>query len=349
MFQPLRTQNLGYWLIALMLVVAGALNLATPLLTVLFSYFVLRKLRFGRKKWLPTLIFIVVVLGFLYLFGYFIKQAVVALPEIAEDSIPKISAFAQEHGVHLPFEDFNEKSAEDLKVQGINWLKTQLRSIGNFARIASKEFAFLLIGVVVAISIFFNPAIDLKRENYPVRNNLYSFACDEVLTRFRSFYGSFSRVMGAQIVISLINTTFTAIYVLIVGLPYAALVVVLTFICGMLPIIGNLISNSTIVALSIMVSPKMAVASLIFLIVLHKLEYFLNSKIIGERINNPVWLTLLGLLLGERLMGIPGMILAPVVLDFIKNEASTIAIPSYAPRRRDQAVDRLEQEPVADT
>jgi predicted PurR-regulated permease PerM len=50
-------------------------------------------------------------------------------------------------------------------------------------------------------------------------------------------------------------------------------------------------------------------------------------------------LTLLGLLLGERLMGIPGMILAPVVLDFIKNEASTIVIPSYAPGGRGQAGD----------
>jgi predicted PurR-regulated permease PerM len=354
MFQPLKTRNLGYWLILLMLVVAGVLNLGTPLLTVLFSYFVLRKLRFTQSKWIPATIFILLVLGFLYLIGYFGKQAVVALPRIAEDSIPKMIRFAEEKKLPLPFEDVNEfkgdegkpeenRSDEDrgkeLRTRGINWLttslRTELRSVANFARIASKEFAFLFIGFVVAISLFFNPALDLKRGAYPVRNNLYSFACDEVLKRFRSFYESFARVMGAQLIISMINTGFTAVYVLIVGLPYAALVIVLTFFCGMLPIIGNLVSNSVIVALSIMISPKMAIASLIFLIVLHKTEYFLNSKIIGERINNPVWLTLLGLLLGERLMGIPGMVLAPVVLDFIKNEASTIPIPSYAPKRLD--------------
>jgi predicted PurR-regulated permease PerM len=66
------------------------------------------------------------------------------------------------------------------------------------------------------------------------------------------------------------------------------------------------------------------VAALVFLIVLHKLEYFLNSKIIGDRIKNPVWLTLLALIVGERLMGIPGMILAPVILNYIKVEASKI-------------------------
>ena len=68
----------------------------------------------------------------------------------------------------------------------------------------------------------------------------------------------------------------------------------------------------------------MALIALGFLIVIHKLEYFLNSKIIGDRIKNPVWLTLLGLILGERLMGIPGMILAPVVLHYLKAEMTRI-------------------------
>ena len=48
----------------------------------------------------------------------------------------------------------------------------------------------------------------------------------------------------------------------------------------------------------------LTVSSLVFLVVLHKLEYFLNSKVIGDRIKNPMWLTLLGLIIGETLMGI---------------------------------------------
>jgi predicted PurR-regulated permease PerM len=35
-------------------------------------------------------------------------------------------------------------------------------------------------------------------------------------------------------------------------------------------------------------------------------------------------LTLLALILGERLMGIPGMILAPVILHYIKVETSKL-------------------------
>jgi len=57
-----------------------------------------------------------------------------------------------------------------------------------------------------------------------------------------------------------------------------------------------------IVGIGFTVSPKMALAALIFLVAVHKLEYFLNSKIIGHRIRNPLWLTLLALVLGEKLM-----------------------------------------------
>src|SRR4029453_78444 len=111
-----------------------------------------------------------------------------------------------------------------------------------------------------------------------------------------------------------------------------AFVIGLTFLCGLLPIVGNLISNSIIVGIALTISPRVAIAALLFLVALHKLEYFLNSKIIGDRIKNPVWLTLLALIIGERFMGIPGMILAPVVLNYIKVEASkwpgAAALPS---------------------
>jgi predicted PurR-regulated permease PerM len=261
--------------------------------------------------------------------GYFFKQAVDALPQIIEDSYPKIVEIAREYGWDLPLE-----SMQELKVTTTGFMRDQLGYLGNFVKFATKEFAFLLIGMVVAASLFYNSQMDLDRGKYALRENLYSFACDEIGERFRSFYASFERVMGAQIIISTLNTGFTAIYLMTIGLPYTALVICVTFLAGLLPIIGNLISNSIIVLLSLRISPEMAAASLAFLVILHKLEYFLNSKIIGDRIKNPVWLTLLGLILGERLMGIPGMIIAPVLLNFIKVEASTIPVPGKEERER---------------
>jgi predicted PurR-regulated permease PerM len=132
--------------------------------------------------------------------------------------------------------------------------------------------------------------------------------------------------------ISLVNTVLTAIFVLVIRLPNAPLIIPITFLCGLLPIVGNLVSNTIIVCLAFTVSLKMALVALVFLIAIHKLEYFLNSKIIGDRIRNPIWLTLLALIVGERLMGIPGMVLAPVVLNYLRLELSKIeATPRQTP------------------
>ena len=136
--------------------------------------------------------------------------------------------------------------------------------------------------------------------------------------------------MGAQIIISSINTVLTAIFVLIIGLPHAAVVIGVTFLCGLLPIIGNLISNTIIVFLSATISLKFALVALIFLIAIHKLEYFLNSKIVGGWTRNPVWLTLIGLIIGQAVMGIPGMVLAPVVLNYLRVELSKIELKPTA-------------------
>jgi hypothetical protein len=122
-------------------------------------------------------------------------------------------------------------------------------------------------------------------------------------------------VIGAQIVISTIQHGADAPFFLIWNdYPYVTVIIVLTFLCGLLPIIGNILSNTLIVGVGFRDLSPMALIALIFLVLIHKLEYFLNSKIVGDRIKNPMWLTLIGLVLGEKLMGIPGMILAPVVL-----------------------------------
>src|SRR5688572_3297612 len=183
-FKPLQIRYLGYWLVFLMLVMAGWLELATPLLAVLFSFFTLTKLRMGRNKVVPAIIFIALVLGISYLFGYFIKQAVDALPNVLEESFPKVVSYAKSHGW---IEEDSVQTLHDLKSAGLDWLKAQLGYLGNFAKIATKEFAFLIIGIVVAISLFFNSQIDLDRGKHPLRNILYSFASDEILTGFRAF------------------------------------------------------------------------------------------------------------------------------------------------------------------
>jgi predicted PurR-regulated permease PerM len=320
-----RAARFSYLFIVGIIVLAGATHLATPLVTVLFAYFGLRKFNFVKRKWLAVLFFLLVVAGTLYGFGYLIRQAFIALPKIAAESIPPMIVYAQNHGIDLPFSD-----VESLKASIADMIKDEFLFVGNFARTATAQVVFILIGIVVAVSLFLNPKME-KYSDKPKGSNLFTAVTDEIRIRFQLFYQSFEIVMGAQIVISLINTFLTAVFVLAVSLKHGTVVIGLTFLCGLLPIVGNLISNSIIVGIAFTISPRVAIAALVFLVALHKFEYFLNSKIIGDRIKNPVWLTLLALIIGERFMGIPGMILAPVMLNYIKVEASRLPAPDGVP------------------
>jgi predicted PurR-regulated permease PerM len=323
--------RVSYGVLAFTIILAGFLHLGAPLLVVLFSYFALRQLYYlTKRKWLALVLFLVVVTGIAAAAVHFTRAAIVALPDVAETSIPSASAWAQRRQIELPFTDF-----ESLRTVVIDALKEEahyLQDVAQFARRTGAALVFSILGIVAAVSLFLKTGLDPYRGTHAVKNNLYSISCDEVSTRFRDFYRSFATVMGAQITISLINTVLTAIFVVVVRLPHAPLIIAITFLCGLVPIIGNLVSNTIIVFVALTISLKLAIGALVFLVLIHKLEYFLNSKIIGNRIRNPVWLTLIALIIGERLMGIPGLILAPVVLNYLRVEMLKVEVPT-APER----------------
>ncbi len=309
--------RISYGIMVAMLVLIGWLHLSTLVLTTLFGFFALHFFSFGKSKTLGVVLYIIAVVAVGYGLFYFSRAAYKQFPEIAEKTIPAVVAFAEKKNVDLPFTDY-----ASLKTLAITEAKEQVANYGRYVRAAAFQIALLFVGLVVAASMFLSAQWGTEEDIRSVPDSLYATVVSELSQRVRSFYRSFSRVIGAQIVISFINTGMTAIFLVWNGFAYTTVLLALTFLCGLLPIIGNLISNTLIVGVAFTISPRMALISLIYLVVIHKLEYFLNSKIVGDRIKNPMWLTLLGIVIGEKLMGIPGMILAPVVLHYIKVEAS---------------------------
>jgi predicted PurR-regulated permease PerM len=324
--------RISYVIMAVLLVLIGWLHLATLVLTTLFGYFALQRFSFGRSKPLGISLYVIAVAAIGFGLFYFSQRAYKALPDIAEKTIPAVVGFAEKNGIELPFTDY-----ASARTVALSEVKERVANVGRYARAAFFEFAMLIVGLVVAASMFLNAKWHMEGDPDAVKDSLYALVSRELAIRCRTFYRSFATVIGAQIVISAINTGLTSLFLLYNGYQHAPVIIVLTFFCGLLPIIGNIISNTLIVGVGFTISPNMALIALIFLVAIHKLEYFLNSKIIGDRIKNPMWLTLLGLVLGEKLMGIPGMILAPVVLHYIKVEASRNKVSELAREEPDAA------------
>ena len=141
---------------------------------------------------------------------------------------------------------------------------------------------------------------------------------------FDELLRSFTDVFFAQIRIAAINTALTSVYLLVVlplmgrPLPMTDSLVLLTFLAGLIPVVGNLVSNSFIVVLSLGDSMGITLLSLAWLIGIHKLEYFLNAHIIGHKIKAAAWELLIAMLVMEAAFGLAGLVSAPVIYAQIK-------------------------------
>ena len=93
-----------------------------------------------------------------------------------------------------------------------------------------------------------------------------------------------------------------------------------TFVVGLVPIVGNLITNTIIVVISLNHSVRVAICSLIFLVVIHKLEYFVNARLVAGQIKARAWELLIAMLMMESLFGIPGLVVAPIIYAYVKGE-----------------------------
>lgn len=144
--------------------------------------------------------------------------------------------------------------------------------------------------------------------------------------RVRRFGETFRQIVVAQFWIALFNTCLTAIFVLAIlplsghRLPYSMALLLLTFVAGLVPIVGNLICNAVLTLVGLSVSPGVAVACLVFLILIHKAEYFINAKVIGHRTHMGVWELLSVMFVMEALFGPPGLVAAPLFYAYFKKE-----------------------------
>jgi len=207
------------------------------------------------------------------------------------------------------------ENAKELREYILTAVKENARAITKTSGLLTRGFFQIIVGMAVAVLRFLSP------EPVPAgRADLHAELLHEARHRAELFMASFERVMGAQIVIAAINAAVTAAFLFSVNMPFRTFLVLTTFICGMIPIAGNLISNVLIVAAALTRSNHLAVMALVFLVAIHKGEYFLNSRIVGARIQLPMWATLLALLVGEAVLGVPGVILAPTILYYTREE-----------------------------
>ena len=214
-------------------------------------------------------------------------------------------------------------SAEDFRFTATQLARTHSEQL----QVAGKEtvhvFGRILVGLALGALVALTHARPTGKEG-PLRRDLSA--------RCARFTQAFHDIVFAQARISALNTIFTAIFLLIVlplagvHLPLTKTLIAITFVVGLLPVIGNLISNTLIVIVALSVSLWVALGALIFLILIHKLEYFLNANIVGNRIHARAWEILLAMLVMEAAFGLPGIVAAPIYYAYLKSELTAVKL-----------------------
>ena len=233
------------------------------------------------------------------------QQQLMPLVEKARQQLPAMVVD------HLP------DSVDDLRVGAVELARKHAAGLQLAGKGAVRVFVHIIIGLVLGAII----ALSRARPAHQVGPLAAALGL-----RCQRLAEAFHNIVFAQVKISLINTLLTAIFLLgalpLLGIhvPLSKTLVALTFVVGLLPVVGNLLSNTAVTVAALSVSLGVGVAALGFLILIHKLEYFLNARIVGTQINARSWELLIAMLLMEAAFGLPGVIAAPIYYAYLKGE-----------------------------
>ena len=209
------------------------------------------------------------------------------------------------------------QTADQIKAGLADWLREHSAELRRAGSEAGRTAIHVLMGIVAALLVFFRR---------PVAAGVARPFAAALAGRVRRFAEAFERILIAQVEISAVNTTLTAVYLFAVipliaeRLPFSGTLILVTLVAGLLPVVGNLVSNTAIVVLSFGTAPWLALVSLGFLIGVHKLEYLVNARIVGNRIGAEAWEIFLSIVVLEVAFGVPGVVLAPVLYAWAKGE-----------------------------
>lgn len=207
---------------------------------------------------------------------------------------------------------------EALTRAATDWLRKYAAELGQF----SAGLAHLVVQLLFAIATAASAAV-----YFVVRG---VDALDQRL-RFGRLADVLDRVIVAQVWIAGFNTAMTAIYFFLIlpaigfSMPFAKTLAALTFFVSLAPVAGNLLINTLVALVSLTVSPWLALASVAFLVVIHKTEYVINARVIGPRVQTAAWEMLAAIVVGEALFGVQGVVAAPLLYPYLKREIEALA------------------------
>lgn len=216
------------------------------------------------------------------------------------ETLPERMATLRQHPWYVELQSHLPDS-EDLAQSAEHYAADVAKSAAAIGRM----FLSALIGLILAIVYF----LDEERIR-AFRDGLSNKTLFGTLVRwFEHLAESVSLTVQLQLVVAACNAVLTLPVLLLIGVPHVPALMVLIFVSGLIPVVGNLISGAVLVVLAYQVKGWLGVSLFVGLtFVLHKVEsYYLNPRLTARHVALPGFVLILSLLAWEHLLGFAGL------------------------------------------
>jgi predicted PurR-regulated permease PerM len=168
-----------------------------------------------------------------------------------------------------------------------------------------------IFGLVTILILSFYLLLEAESMFQYVSRFIPSSRRGDVSTAARQAVAKVSAWLGAQFLLAGVMGTFTAVGLGLMGVPYFYVVALVAAVGETIPVMGPLIAGVTAVAVAISVSTKLALGVAVYFLGLHQLEAnILVPKVMEKRVGVSPVAVIVALLIGGRLLGLIGAILA---------------------------------------
>lgn len=304
-FQYLSKNQLIAAIVILALVFAVYL-LKDILLIIFIAYIAVAALNpiveFLRKKGIPRTVavlitFLVTVLSFISLIAPLVPFFISQILQLSKSFPIYLHQAASAVGVQLDIKDIGQIVSPQ-----------QLGS--NAFAVAGGVFGgFFTIVTTIAISFYLLLYYDLAKRNLAgLISKKYQERAIAIIDQVNDKLGAW---LQGQILLSLSIGTITWIALTVLQMPFALPLAVLAGLFEIVPTVGPIIASVPAIIVALTISPNMALIIILLYIIIQLLEnHLLVPRIMQRAVGlNPV-VVIIGVIVGERLMGIVGALLS---------------------------------------
>lgn len=156
--------------------------------------------------------------------------------------------------------------------------------------------------------------------------------CKNVWTKFNSI---FSRFIVCELVDALFVGLINELFMFSMHMPYAVFCSVVVALTNLAPTFGPFVGAFICAVILLLAQPESVIPFLIFTLALQLIDgYVIKPRLFGSALKVPAFLVLVFLVVGGKLWGVPGVLLAiplAAILSYIYRE---IAVPWLAQRKK---------------